>query len=156
MRQYTTNSKSFFVADGKRDIGGGVELWRGYFQSVRPGANRLLINVDVTTAMMYKSGPLMEVCLSFFEERDPRKLAPRHGFTARKIAALAKFLSNLSVTTTHINKGRTIKSVSRAGAGDLMFDKDGQMISVARYFQQHANITLRYPDVVCVEVCVFS
>ncbi|KXN86194.1 Protein argonaute-3 [Leucoagaricus sp. SymC.cos] len=152
LKKYPTNSKSFFVSTGKRDIGGGVELWRGYFQSVRPAANRLLINVDVTTAMMFKEGPLIDVCLSFFEERDPRTLAPRHNFTPRRITALAKFLSNLSIRTTHNNRSRIIKSVSKAGARDLTFDFNGQRISIADYFRLEANRTLRFPDLVCVEV----
>ncbi|KAJ3552291.1 hypothetical protein NP233_g12914 [Leucocoprinus birnbaumii] len=148
MQQYPTNSKSFFTPDERRDIGGGVELWRGYFQSVRPAANRLLINVDVTTAMMYKSGNLLDVCLSFFDERNPRALAPRSGFTARKITRLAKFLSNLSVRTPHINKTRVIKGLSRAGARDLSFvDSNGRTITVERYFREQANITLQNPDV---------
>jgi eukaryotic translation initiation factor 2C len=158
INQYATNSKSFFVPSGKKDIGGGVELWRGYFQSVRPGANRMLINVDVTTAMMYKSGPLIGLCLSFFDVMEPRMLAPRHGFTPRKITALAKFLSNLSIRATHNNRGRTIKSVSKAGARDLSFDFNGRRITVADYFRLEANKTLQYPDVVCVEVsgCLFT
>lgn len=154
--QYPTNSKSFFVPSERRDIGGGVELWRGYFQSVRPAANRMLINVDITTAMMYKSGSLLDVCLSFFDARDPRMLAPRHGFTPRRIKALSNFLSNLTVKATHNNRSRTIKGVSRDGARDLMFDFNGQSVDVATYYQLQENKTLRFPDVVCVEVSICS
>ncbi|KAF9454403.1 argonaute-like protein [Macrolepiota fuliginosa MF-IS2] len=150
--QYPTNSKSFFVPADKRDIGGGVELWRGYFQSVRPAANRMLINVDITTAMMYKSGPLLDVCMSFFELRDPRMLAPRNGFTPKMVRALAGFLQNLSVKAIHNNRNRTIKAVSKAGARDLTFDFDGQQMDVATYYQTQANRVLRWPDAVCVEV----
>lgn len=150
--QYPTNSKSFFVPSEKKDIGGGVELWRGYFQSVRPASGRMLINVDITTAMMYKPGPLLDVCLGFFEARDPRLLAPKHGFTPKRIRALAGFLLNLSVKTIHNNRNRTIKGVSRAGSRDLTFDFDGRTMDVATYFQTEANRTLRWPDVVCVEV----
>ncbi|KAF5361966.1 hypothetical protein D9756_002190 [Leucocoprinus leucothites] len=152
MQQYPTNAKSFFTNAEMRDIGGGVELWRGYIQSVRPAANRLLINVDITTGMMFKSGPLIDLCLSFFGEGNPRALAPRYGFTPRKIARLARFLSNLSIRTPHTNRNRTIRGVSRAGANNSTFDLNGQMITVAQYFQLHANINLAHPDVVCVEV----
>lgn len=154
--RYPTNSKSFFVPAHRRDIGGGVELWRGYFQSVRPGANRLLINVDVTSAMMYKSGPLLDVCLSFFDAQDPRMLMPRHGLTRRKITALSNFLQNLPVQAIHNNRTRVIKGVSIAGARDLNFDFNGQQISVATYYQLHDNRTLTFPDVVCAKASTCS
>lgn len=150
--RYPTNSKSFFVPSQRRDIGGGVELWRGYFQSVRPAANRLLVNVDVTTAMMYKSGPLLDVCLSFFDARDPRALMPRHGLTPRKLRALSNFLLNLPVRATHNNRSRTIKGVSAAGARDLTFDFNGQQTSITAYYQIQENRTLTFPDVICAKV----
>jgi eukaryotic translation initiation factor 2C len=150
--KYPTNSKSFFVPEHRRDIGGGVELWRGYFQSVRPGANRLLINVDVTSAMMYKSGSLLDLCLSFFDAQDPRMLMPGHGLTPRRRIALSNFLQNLPVRAVHNNRNRVIKGVSAVGARNLMFDYDGQQISVATYFQLHDNRALTFPDVVCAKV----
>lgn len=150
--QYPKNSKSFFVPSETRDIGGGVELWRGYFQSVRPAVNRMLINVDIAAAMMYRSGPLLDVCLSFFETQDPNLLAPRHGLTPSRHRALARFLLNLPVRTVHNNRNRMIRGVSEAGAQDSTFDFNGRTINVATYFRVQANTTLQWPDVVCVKV----
>lgn len=49
------NSRSVFTPVGKRPVpsGGGVyELWRGFFQSVRPSINRLIVNVDSVAAFV--------------------------------------------------------------------------------------------------------
>jgi eukaryotic translation initiation factor 2C len=47
------NIRSFFTPRETKDIGGGLELWRGYFQSVRPAPGRMLINMDIATGAMY-------------------------------------------------------------------------------------------------------
>ncbi|KAG8679864.1 hypothetical protein FRC09_018657, partial [Ceratobasidium sp. 395] len=47
--QYPHNSRSFFTDKEVWRIGGGMELWRGYFQSVRPGLQSMLINIDIST-----------------------------------------------------------------------------------------------------------
>ncbi|CAE6444858.1 unnamed protein product, partial [Rhizoctonia solani] len=47
--RYPFNARSFFTDKEVRPIGGGIELWRGYFQSVRPGLASMLINIDIST-----------------------------------------------------------------------------------------------------------
>ena len=49
------NSRSVFTPEGKRplNINGGIyELWRGFFQSVRPSIGKLILNVDTVAAFM--------------------------------------------------------------------------------------------------------
>jgi len=50
---YPFNARSFFTELETRDIGGGIVLWRGYFQSVRPAVGRMVINFDMSTGAMY-------------------------------------------------------------------------------------------------------
>ncbi|QRW22769.1 argonaute-like protein [Rhizoctonia solani] len=40
------------------DIGVGLEAYRGYFSSVRPSFQQLMVNVNVATTVFYKPGPL--------------------------------------------------------------------------------------------------
>ncbi|KAG8692899.1 hypothetical protein FRC09_010881, partial [Ceratobasidium sp. 395] len=47
--RYPHNSRSFFTDKETWAIGGGIELWRGYFQSVRPGLHSMLMNIDIST-----------------------------------------------------------------------------------------------------------
>ena len=74
--KYPFNVRSFFTREDQRDIGGGIVLWRGYFQSVRPAVGRMLINIDISTGMMYKPGPLIGLCLDFLGKNNPDFLAP--------------------------------------------------------------------------------
>lgn len=158
---YPFNVRSFFTDRETKDIGSGIVLWRGYFQSVRPAPGKMLINVDISTATMYKPGPLIDLCLEFFGRgRDPNLLAPSKGFPPRERERLNRFLSGIKVVTTLNNPGgrrtpRTVKKLSTAGAKSLSFNlREGGSITVADYFQRTYNRPLRFPDVLCVEVSV--
>jgi eukaryotic translation initiation factor 2C len=156
------NKRSFFADRETKDIGGGVVLWRGYFQSVRPAINRMLINVNITTGPMYKPGRLIDLALEFLGNpgQSANTLSPRHGFPDRERMRLQQFLSGLKVTTPHNEhdpgRQRLVKKLSRQGARDVSFETaDGQSMTVADYFQDRLNGPLRFPDVICVEVGAF-
>ncbi|PCH41081.1 Piwi-domain-containing protein [Wolfiporia cocos MD-104 SS10] len=158
--RYPFNVRSFFTDHETRPIGNGIVLWRGYFQSVRPAIGRMLINVDISTAAMYQPGPLLDLCLSFLGQNNPAVLAPQRGFPDRERMRLQRFLTGLRVIATpprqqarRRNNPRVVKKVSPAGANSLSFTmREGGTTTVARYFQQTYNYTLRFPDIVCVEV----
>jgi eukaryotic translation initiation factor 2C len=161
-QRYPHNARSFFTERIRRDIGGGIVLWRGYFQSVRPAIGRILINIDTATGVMYKPGRLMDLALEFLgRSGQPNALSPRHGLPDRRRMQLQHFLSGIKVTTPHSphHRGRTrlIKKLTRLGARELTFELDeGQTMTVAEFFRTRYNRTLVYPDVICVEVCARS
>lgn len=155
---YPFNVRSFFTDREKRDIGGGIELWRGYSQSVRPSIGRLLVNVDIATGMMYKEGPLLNLCMDFLRDRglrsnSPDALAPP-GFPDSERIRLQRFITGMRVIVeTTGNRKRVIRGLSKAGANQLSFTlRDGTVMTVAQYFQQQLGRPLRYPGAVCVEV----
>jgi len=159
--KYPFNSRSFFTPKETKMIGGGIELWRGYFQSVRPSIGRLLINVDISTGMMYRHGTLIELCLDFFGRLSANANAAAllsAQMPDRERLRLEKFIRGMRVTTSHTNGNRgstprVIKNLSRHGANQLFFEMNGHgRMSVAQYFQQHANRPLRFPQMLCVEV----
>ena len=155
-QRYPFNTRSFFTPEGKRNIGGGMELWRGYFQSIRPSENRMYINIDIATGIMYRSGPLIDLFLDFFKQREPGAFSPKRGFGDRDRLRLQKFVSNMRVMTNHTGRDRAvvIKKLSNNGASSAMFKMgdDDKRISVADYFRLHANIKLKFPDNICIEV----
>ncbi|KAI0750722.1 argonaute-like protein [Daedaleopsis nitida] len=160
--RYPFNVRSFFTEQEKLDIGGGIVLWRGYFQSVRPAIGKMLINVDISTGAMYKPGGVIDVALDFIgrPRQDPNLLAPRRGFPDRERIKLQRFLSGVRVEVnipgqpqTVRRPARAVKKLTPAGAGQLSFtNRNGQTLTVAQYFEQTHNYRLRYPDVVCIEV----
>lgn len=160
--KYPFNVRSFFTDKETKDIGGGLVLWRGYFQSIRPAVGRMLINVDISTGTMYKPGSLLNLCKEFIGRSDPNALAPKRGFPDRERIRLQRFLTGIRVQTVNPADGRimgsprVIKKLSTAGAADMTFTmREGGTLTVANYFRQHYNRPLVYPDVLCVEVRVF-
>jgi eukaryotic translation initiation factor 2C len=157
------NVRSFFTDRETRDIGGGIVLWRGYFQSVRPAIGRMLINVDISTGAMYAPGPLIQLALSFLGFQHDRQdaLAPNRGFPDRERIRLQRFITGIRITTSHGQRDRgqgsrprVVKKLSKDGARDLTFELgNGQQQTVAEYFRGVLGRPLRYPDVICAEVC---
>ncbi|THV08479.1 argonaute-like protein [Dendrothele bispora CBS 962.96] len=153
---YPFNVRSFFTSRERKDIGGGLELWRGYFQSVRPAIGRMLINIDISTGTMYKAGPLLDICLEYIKKPDATYLSPRRGFPDRERLRLQRFISGIRIYTPNPEGrkiARVIKKLSSHGSSDLTFSlRDGGTMTVAQYFKQTQNKPLRFPDVICVEV----
>ena len=156
---WPSRGRSFFTDRETRDVGGGIILWRGYFQSVRPAIDRMLVNIDISTGVMYKPGTLINLALEFLgKPGEPNALA-RRWLPERERMRLQQFISGLKVTTPHNehNPGRLrlVKKLTRESAQERSFEvADGQSITVAQYFQERLNRPLRFPDVICVEVCV--
>ncbi|KAG5649009.1 hypothetical protein DXG03_000358 [Asterophora parasitica] len=158
--KYPFNVRSFFTDRETKDIGSGLQLWRGYFQSVRPASGRMLINIDISTGTMYKAGPLLHLCLEFLNQRDPNALSTKRGLPDRERLRLQRFISGIRILTTHAGADgtikqspRVVKKLSSAGARALSFTmREGGSMSVAEYFRQTQNRALKYPDNICVEV----
>ncbi|KAI0335424.1 argonaute-like protein [Cubamyces sp. BRFM 1775] len=154
--KYPFNVRSFFTDREKKDIGSGIVLWRGYFQSVRPAIGRMLINVDISTGAMYKPGPLIDIAMEVLGPKQVSQLAT----DARTRVKLQRFLSGVRIVVDVPGQPRTgrrpprvVKRLTPAGAQDLKFtNREGKTMSVAEYFKQVHNYTLRYPKFPCVEV----
>ena len=162
---YPFNIRSFFTNRETKDIGQGIVLWRGYFQSVRPAIGRMLINVDITTGLMYKPGSMIDIALDFLgcRPRNPNFLAPKGGLPERERLRLQRFLSGVRVVVrtpnqdstipAHCGKPRSVVKLTHAGANDVSFkNREGDIVTVAQYFQSVRHYTLRFPDIICVEV----
>lgn len=156
---YPFNVRSFFTDRETKDIGSGLQLWRGYFQSIRPASGRMLINVDISTGTMYKRGSLLQLCLEYINKSDANTLAPKRGFPDRERLRLQRFISGIRVSTTQqgrdgpVQTPRVIKKLSSAGASALTFTmREGGNMTVADYFAKTLNRPLQFPDVICVEV----
>lgn len=154
---YPFNVRSFFTNRETKDIGGGIVLWRGYFQSVRPGVGKMLINVDISTATMYKSGPLLNVCMDFLRRSDPRDL---YRTPEREFLKLQRFISGVRVLTNipgqpprAASTPRVVKKLTKLGANkDSFTTREGTTITVADYFKGLMNRPLTHPDLFCAEV----
>ena len=163
MSTYAFNIRSFYTEDGKRDLGNGIEIWRGYFQSVRPAVGRLLINVDTSTAIMYKSGPLIDVCLDFlgpwFVTRGPAILGPAPGpqeqDRKRTIKRLSDFMKGVKVNIMdgqNVRQVMRIQSIPELPATQSTFSINDETRTVAQHFEMTHNRPLQYPRLPCIKV----
>ncbi|KAF8891134.1 Piwi domain-containing protein [Gymnopilus junonius] len=153
------NKRSFYTPQDTRGLGGGMVAWRGIFQSVRPTIGRLVVNVDLATAVMYKDGPLIPLCIEFMN-RPPNTnpaqlLSPGNNvnFSERDRIRLQKFLAGLRIqVTTTGAKPRVIRGLSTVGANAHTFDlHGGGTMTVSQYFGSIGH-PLTFPTVICVQV----
>ena len=81
---YASVGSNFFSSRDSSRISGGLEIWRGYHQSIRAlMAGHLGINVDLTNKAFYTSGmPLIDYAMQVMGARDIRDLLrkPRYVF----------------------------------------------------------------------------
>ncbi|KAG8947289.1 hypothetical protein FRC04_010865 [Tulasnella sp. 424] len=153
--RYASNARSFFVPDGKKALGLGVTLWNGYFQSVRPTAGKMVVNIDVSTGMMYTPGPLMDICLEVLKK-------PRGAYHALEYLhendrkALSKYLNRLKIHTTHnpemTFKARTLKEVLPTNSIETTFKTEGKTMTVKQYYEETYRKSLNYPKIPCVRL----
>ena len=105
-------------------------LHRGFFQSVRPISGQLMMNVDVTTGIMFKGGPLIEVCMAILGINNIRDL---QGQQKREI--LRRFLRNLTFKMIRPLKGGKekvykITDIARPASEIRFLNQEGDEISV--------------------------
>ncbi|CAE6429216.1 unnamed protein product [Rhizoctonia solani] len=156
--RYPFNTRSFFTDKEVLPIGGGIELWRGYFQSVRPGLASMLINIDISTGAMFSPGPMIGVCQQILHNNSPTSLVPGQGLSDRDRLKLQRFLSSVRFITTHREKNgqvskkpKVVKKITSQSAANLRFtNSEGNEMSVAQYFQSMGT-TLQHPNYVCIE-----
>ena len=138
-----------------------MELWRGYFQSIRPAQAKMYLNVDISTGIMFKQGPLIQLCLEYLNDREPKRLSPQKrpndgGLNDRDRISLQRFIANLRVVTSHGGRTQTraIRKLTPQGANAVMFTMrdGGPSISVADYFRKELNKPLKFPELICIEV----
>jgi eukaryotic translation initiation factor 2C len=64
-KKFVAIRRSFFQRADHRLLEGGVEAWKGIFQSIRAAqGGRLIMNVDVATSCFWAEGTLMELAMS--------------------------------------------------------------------------------------------
>jgi eukaryotic translation initiation factor 2C len=119
----------------------------------------MLINVDISTGVMYQPGPLINLCLSFLGHNDPLILS--RNLDDRRRVKLARFLAGIRVETrdasrnpgSGASRARVVRKLTQQGASDVTFVmREGRTMTVARYFQDTTGQPLQFPGLLCVEV----
>ncbi|KAL8474253.1 hypothetical protein ACS0TY_030902 [Phlomoides rotata] len=139
--------QSFFHDDSRMftDVGGGVIGVRGLYSSFRPTCGGLSLNMDVSTTLILKPGPVVDFLLSNQNVKDPRYI---------DWGKAKKMLKNMRIKATHSNMEFKIIGLSEKPCNQLFFPlkvksgssarDDGETleISVYDYFVKHRNIEI--------------
>lgn len=112
-------------------LGGGLEAWRGFYSSVRPAHNQLMVNVNVCTTAFYKPGNLAERMQEFWDA----------SFGGRPNA----FAKSVRIKTSHLGYVKTVKAVATFTARTYKFDtSEYGTVTVEQYFQRSTWYVYRY------------
>ncbi|CAG8604515.1 4978_t:CDS:10 [Ambispora leptoticha] len=154
--KYVTVGRSFYTPEGSQALYGGVEVWQGYYQSVRPTQNKMMINIDLSATAFYESGNLVQMVVKLLGKRSADDL--RRGIQDRDRVKIEKSLKNLKIKVTHrgeaVAKRRfKITKLTPKSAAETKFDQgENGVTDVASYFNKQYRIRLNHPYLPCVTV----
>lgn len=115
---FPSRKNNFYVPPNdqqRREISGGLEVWRGFFSSIRPydtlllcvtasqlnysngrGIGQLYLNFDTAAGCFKQSGSLITAALKFLGRRDPRDLVLSR-MPPREKTKVSRFIKNSQV-----------------------------------------------------------
>ncbi|KAK0472793.1 ribonuclease H-like domain-containing protein [Armillaria novae-zelandiae] len=157
--KHTFRVRSFYNDKIKAPLGNmPLEAWQGYFQSVRPVLNGLIVNIDISTGVMFKPGNLVETCVEFFSgyrrREEANKWLKAQSIPVMQRRRLQTFLFGVKVeaqTVAGKKKMVTIHKLTERDAASTMFTPTGgSQTSVAQYCAQ-ANQQVQLPNIICIQ-----
>lgn len=97
---YSPVGPSFFSESfGSCELGGGVAGWRGFYQSVRPTQQGLVLNVDVSASGFHRRMPVLQFAQQLFNK--PQGFNPSNSFSDHERVKLRRAITRLQVNVTH-------------------------------------------------------
>ncbi|KAF9074291.1 Piwi domain-containing protein [Rhodocollybia butyracea] len=115
----------------------GITAYQGFFASVRPTYNQLMVNVNACMTAFIDPGNLADKLMEF--SRNSRGAMP---------SLPRELVKKVKVTTTHLGYKRryTIQHVASTTARNTTFDSDkyGKKTSIEQYFLKEYNIKLKH------------
>lgn len=169
-RRYTTIKRSFFDDSVRMQLTGGVEAWKGIFQSARlsndggnAGKGRMILNVDVATAVFWSEGNVLDLASTILRvevrsivdawKRDQagKKQYPRE---LRRIKKVRFFCKHRKSDTGKEAKINTIEGFTELNAKQIQFEwsrwendvKKTHTTTVEKYYQMNYGIVLKFPE----------
>ncbi|KAH9074742.1 ribonuclease H-like domain-containing protein [Lactarius deliciosus] len=148
----TYNSRSVFTSEKKKPLSGGFNLWNGFFQSVRPTIHGLVVNVDVSHAVIYEEMPVLDWACAFLSKFSARRqrFQPHdlERLGTEDLKLLRSTLRGVRVTVTVPAGGRRparpIKDL-HADAGNYAFMKGDEETTIKDYYNEKYGFRLRFP-----------
>ncbi|GLD92496.1 hypothetical protein PINS_up001054 [Pythium insidiosum] len=148
-QRFTVVGRNLYSPVGATPLSGGVEAWSGYFQSLRPTQNHLVINLDLSTTAFVQEMDVIDFVANVIN-RDVPAYLERY-----QHADVSKAVRGIKVATNHrpgIKRSYRVNGLSPKSAEETIFeDENGKRFSVAQYFAANYR-RLRYPGLPCLHV----
>ncbi|XP_045829694.1 protein argonaute PNH1-like [Trifolium pratense] len=134
------------------NLSGGLELWHGFYQSIKPTQMGLSLNVDLSSSAFIEPLPVIDIVAQILEKdvySKPISDADR--------VKIKKALRGVKVEVTYRGSFRRkyrITGVTSQPTRELFFplDEKMNMKSVVDYFQEMYGYTIMYPHLPCIQV----
>ncbi|KAF9467546.1 argonaute-like protein [Collybia nuda] len=129
-------NKYFFPSLNKFDIGFGVQVWQGFYASVRPTYKQLMVNVNACFTAFVEPGNLADALLAF--GRNSKGALPN---------LPEALVRSLKVRTQHLHHTKLVKAIGNKSARQTTFNCEelGGKVTVEQYFLKKYNKKLEYP-----------
>ncbi|OVA01133.1 Argonaute/Dicer protein [Macleaya cordata] len=152
--RYTAVGRSFYSPDFGRNqsLGEGLEIWRGFYQSIRPTQMGLSLNIDMSSSAFIEPLPVIE-----FVTRLLNRDVLGRPLTDSDRVKIKKALRGVKVEVTHrgnVRRKYCISSVTSNATRELTFtvDDKGTTKSVVQYFQETYGFVLQHTSWPCLLV----
>ncbi|KAF3340603.1 protein argonaute MEL1-like protein [Carex littledalei] len=144
--KYKTVARSFFSPQFSTHedsyLGGGVEYWRGFYQSLRPTQMGLSLNTDTAATSFYMGGHLMDFVAEYLNIDDFSR-----PITDNDRNKLKNVLKGVRVETTHnpdLQIRYKINGISSLPIDKITFpDENGTRLSIVQYFRNKYDLNLK-------------
>ncbi|KAJ4961968.1 hypothetical protein NE237_021878 [Protea cynaroides] len=140
---------------GIEDIGGGAVGLRGFFQSVRPTQQGLILNVDFSVTAFHESISIIQYLqkrLEFLRDLSQRKTRSLVGEEKKEVE---KALKNIRVFVCHreTDQRYRVHSLTDEATENLWFrDRDGKDLRLVDYFKDHYNHDIQFRNLPCLQI----
>ncbi|AES65969.2 eukaryotic translation initiation factor 2c [Medicago truncatula] len=153
-QSYISIGRNFYSPDLRKpqQLGGGIESWRGFYQSIRPTQMGLSLNIDMSSMAFIEPLPVIDFVAQILGKDVHSK--PLSDADRVKIK---KALRGVKVEVTHRGNFRRkyrISGLTSQPTRELIFPLDEQMNmkSVVDYFQEMYGYTIKYSHLPCLQV----
>ncbi|XP_027356040.1 protein argonaute PNH1-like isoform X1 [Abrus precatorius] len=153
-QSYVSIGRFLYSSDVRKpqQLGGGLESWRGFYQSIRPTQMGLSLNIDMSSMAFIEPLPVIDFVAQILGKDVHSK--PLSDADRVKIK---KALRGVKVEVTHRGNFRRkyrISGLTSQPTRELIFPLDEQMNmkSVVDYFQEMYGYTIKYSHLPCLQV----
>ncbi|TYH03953.1 hypothetical protein ES288_A09G259800v1 [Gossypium darwinii] len=153
-KRYCPIGRSFFSPDirAPQRLGDGLELWCGFYQSIRPTQMGLSLNIDMASAAFIEPLPVIE----FVAQLLGKDVLSRPLSDSDRVK-IKKALRGVKVEVTHrgnVRRKYRVSGLTSQPTRELVFpvDDNSTMKSVVEYFQEMYSFTIQHTHLPCLQV----